>query len=72
MDPGGNVNSLKCPCKGCDRRKLLCHGSCQTYQQWKKELDAVNDAKRRDSEKYGAISTNRKHYVWKMIRNGEE
>ena len=22
------------PCKGCDRRKLGCHGSCEVFQKW--------------------------------------
>ena len=28
---------MKCPCKGCDHRKLGCHGICKDYQAWKKE-----------------------------------
>jgi hypothetical protein len=27
---------VKCPCKGCDRRTLTCHGVCKGYQDWKK------------------------------------
>ena len=37
-----------CPCKDCFRRKLLCHGSCQPYQEWKAKLAAT--AERREAE----------------------
>jgi len=27
---------MKCPCKGCTERTVLCHGRCDGYQEWKK------------------------------------
>ena len=32
---------MKCPCKDCQDRKLLCHGQCDQYQAWKKENEAM-------------------------------
>lgn len=26
---------MKCPCRGCDRRTITCHGVCRQYQEWK-------------------------------------
>ena len=33
---------MKCPCKGCDKRTITCHGVCQRYQSWRKYMDDVN------------------------------
>lgn len=33
---------MKNPCKGCTDRTITCHGVCQHYQDFKKELDATN------------------------------
>lgn len=38
----------KAPCKDCERRKLGCHGRCEPYKEWKKELDAENKARTRE------------------------
>ena len=32
----------KCPCHGCDRRTVTCHGVCREYQEWKAEREKVN------------------------------
>lgn len=32
---------MKCPCKDCDRRKLLCHSQCAEYakfKDWREEV----------------------------------
>ena len=33
---------MKCPCKGCEDRTILCHGRCDGYQQWKAEREEIN------------------------------
>ena len=25
-----------CPCKGCEKRTVGCHGKCQDYKNWQK------------------------------------
>lgn len=32
----------KCPCHGCDRRTVTCHGVYREYQEWKTEREKVN------------------------------
>ena len=27
---------MKCPCKGCNRRTITCHGVCKEYEAFKK------------------------------------
>ena len=41
---------MKCPCKGCDHRKLGCHGFCDEYQKWRKWHDSVNQKRQADGE----------------------
>lgn len=31
----------RCPCYGCDKRRLYCHASCAAYKQYRAEMDAV-------------------------------
>ena len=32
----GNVN---CPCQGCKDREVGCHGKCEKYKEYKKEIE---------------------------------
>ena len=41
---------MKCPCKGCLRRKLGCHGFCEPYKEWRGWHDEVNRKKQADGE----------------------
>ena len=41
---------MKCPCKGCDRRKLNCHGFCEEYKAWRGWKDEVNRKKAADQD----------------------
>ena len=38
----------KCPCRDCFDRKLLCHGQCRKYQNWKKEYEEEKAAIQED------------------------
>lgn len=33
---------MRCPCKGCDRRKLGCHGRCEQYKAWTASRHEIN------------------------------
>ena len=37
---------MKCPCKGCGKRTLTCHGVCREYEDYKIERAAINDYNR--------------------------
>ena len=56
----------ECKCQYCDHRTPTCHGTCKDYLQFRKELDAINDARRKsntfDEESY----TRRLH--WRNVR----
>lgn len=30
---------MKSPCKDCQRRKLLCHGQCADYKQFREQIE---------------------------------
>jgi hypothetical protein len=52
---------MNAPCKECTRRKLLCHGFCAEYQQWKQErADAIaSRGKEYEFFDYVRVSTQR-------------
>lgn len=35
-----------CPCKDCQFREPGCHGKCEMYREWRKELTAVRQKER--------------------------
>ena len=35
-----------CPCKDCPFRDPQCHGKCEMYREWRKELTAVRQKER--------------------------
>ena len=41
---------MKCPCKGCDRRKLGCHGFCDQYKEWREWANKINQKRQADGE----------------------
>lgn len=56
---------MKCPCKGCERRTLTCHGLCENYQEWKKENTARNDWLKEQNRVHVSDSVIKKH--WKNL-----
>ncbi len=36
----------KVPCKDCQLRDPQCHGKCEMYREWRKELTAVRQKER--------------------------
>ena len=39
MLPDNGGITVKCPCKGCDRRLIGCHGLCHEYREWRTERE---------------------------------
>lgn len=46
---GKQVNDR--PCCGCEDRNIECHSQCEKYQNWKKEIERKNEAKRQRNHK---------------------
>ena len=57
---------MKTPCKDCERRKLLCLGSCKEYQDWKKKYEAARDARRQREDYRIPIEMSREY--WRTLR----
>ena len=55
---------MKCPCNGCNDRKMACHGKCFRYSEWKKGLD---DTKERPQDK-PEFPNKMKKYIWKQMK----
>ena len=35
------------PCKGCEKRVPGCHGHCDAFNEWRRKVDAANEARRK-------------------------
>ena len=51
------------PCKQCDRRAPGCHGGCDAYKDWRKELDERNAAVKESKDAY-----NNQRVIWTKSR----
>lgn len=58
---------MKCPCKNCFDRKLLCHGQCKRYQEWKAELARIKAAKDADANAI-TVPDNVVREYWRSMR----
>lgn len=54
-----------CPCKGCFKRKFLCHSMCPEYQGWKKERDDM--MAKREPAGFTINEANKRKY-WKNLK----
>lgn len=47
----------KAPCKDCTEREVGCHGRCERYKAWRKDLDEKNRRERlqKQATKYPVI-----------------
>ena len=45
-------NKYKTPCKDCPLRHTNCHDSCERFQAWRKLMAKVEEARRKDHERY--------------------
>ena len=53
LSPAGTM--LKPPCQKCDTRKVGCHDSCPSYQEYKAKAVEVNEAVRVQRYKEGGL-----------------
>lgn len=52
------------PCKECPRRAVGCHGSCEDYGAYRKQLDAIIEARTAEMEAIGY----RKEVLFRYMR----
>lgn len=52
--PMGEGVIMKPPCRGCQFREVGCHSKCESYIQWRAQLDKYNEQKniQNDASKY--------------------
>jgi hypothetical protein len=43
------------PCKDCEKRKSLCHSTCEEYKEWKKYLEQCKRNKKHSDRDYDEI-----------------
>lgn len=56
------------PCRGCRRRTMICHISCQEYTAWQENHAQYIAAQRVQTGIDYAISQQRKRIVWRRKR----
>ena len=56
-------------CKGCTRRTLGCHSTCDAYTTWKQEREELAQCHRAEAEKYQYIREQRTKYLHKKHRS---
>ena len=45
-------NKHKTPCKDCPSRHPNCHDRCEKFQEWHRLMAKVDEARRKDHERY--------------------
>ncbi len=58
-------NAVGCPCMGCADRRPGCHGKCGRYAEWKKKIDARNEAERAYQESRWVKSDAAVRIIWR-------
>ena len=53
-----------CPCNGCERRIVGCHGLCNEYKDWKKDYEAGKEKPKETPEFPRSVL----RYLWKRMR----
>lgn len=61
-----------CPCKGCECRSVGCHGGCERYGAWRKELDEKNHAEREYRRSRNTISETAIRKMWREQRRNRK
>jgi len=56
------------PCKDCKERHVNCHSSCEKYQLFKKENDALREKIRKDKDDYYAACASKNDRIEKAIK----
>ena len=64
------------PCKGCEDRRLGCHGKCEKYRAWRAGMD--EEARRKRLAKLGdeaaimAVLRTKRRYCWNKLRHWQK
>lgn len=63
-------NMEECPCRLCKDRHAECHGSCEKYGAWRKQLDEENEKRQKKDylEGIGVIRPTTKTGILKYRR----
>jgi len=57
-----------CPCRDCERRKFLCHSSCESYQKWKNEYETVRDGLAEERAVYSEPARRIMLKIWRRMK----
>ena len=67
---------MKPPCRECQFREVGCHSKCESYIQWRVQLDKYNEQKNMQGDAYKYIGNVKKNkdlnFEEKTIRKGKK
>ena len=72
MSEWNRSQNTRCPCKGCNCRSIGCHGKCEWYIAWKKELDEKNRAEREYRRSKNTINEKNIRKMWREQRRNKK
>ena len=56
------------PCRNCESRSVGCHGECQVYLEWRRDLDEASDKKKKDDSAVDFLARNSLSKKMKVMR----
>ena len=59
---------MKCPCKGCEDRKLGCHGFCKRYKAFRDEREEISRKRYEEQKARDTMSERGKRLIIKYRR----
>ena len=59
---------MKCPCRGCEDRKLGCHGFCKRYQAFRDEREEISRKRYEEQKARDTMSERGKRLIIKYRR----
>ena len=57
------------PCLGCENRHIGCHGKCDSYKEFRAELDRINAERLEQAEHEGRLNAYHRETVRKVKRS---
>lgn len=63
-------NCGACPCRECapPKREPGCHDRCPEFMEWRREIEAMREAERREQESRDTMSDAKKRVLWRKRR----
>ena len=65
-----NRNHSDCPCRGCEKRELGCHGKCEAYKVWAQKQEAMRKVRFDMNNSLFTYGPEKQRKWWKDMKYG--